>query len=133
MRIHFVRSRPLWLLLTSTALLAVATAPVHGQFRLFHGTRPDYCPPPPCPTPPVQEPAPTPPGPPSETKPPAPTAPAPAPTVTEPSISPEARAATGTGTVALAAPAFKGDQVPIVAIAFGPPQNPNGGCGAAGP
>ena len=52
--------------------------------------------------------------------------PAPAPTVTEPSISPEARAATGTGTVALAVPGFKGDQVPIVAIAFGPPQSPNG-------
>jgi hypothetical protein len=126
MRVLFAKARLSCLLLTSTALLAVTTAPVHGQFKLFHGTRPDYCPPQPCPTPPVPEAVPTPPGKPSEAKPPETTAPSEAAMTAPPTISPLEAAATGTGTVALAVPGFKGDQVPIVAIAFGPPQQPNG-------
>jgi hypothetical protein len=122
MRVYSVKSRPLWLLLTSTALLAAA-APAQGQFKLFRGPRPDSCSQPPCPAPPLPQPAPAPLPPPSEAKPP--TTPTPPPPPIEPSISPEAAAATGTGAVALAIPSFKGDQVPIVAIAFGPPQQPS--------
>ncbi len=131
MRIAVVNGRPLWLVVAGAALLAGPAAPVHGQFRVFHGTHPEVCPPQPCPTPTIPEPAPTPPGAaPTETKPPTTTTPAPTPPAptpaTEPSISPEAAAATGTGAVALAVPNFKGDQVPITAIAFGPPQHPGG-------
>ncbi|HLJ95303.1 MAG TPA: hypothetical protein VKU02_19145 [Gemmataceae bacterium] len=132
MRIAVINFRPLWLVLVGAALVAGLAAPAHGQFRLFHGTRPEVCPPQPCPTPTTPEPAPTPPGTaPTQTKPPtttapAPTSPAPTPPATEPSISPEAAAATGTGAVALAVPNFKGDQGPITAIAFGPPQHPGG-------
>ena len=121
MRVRVTRYRLLPTIVVGGALLVLPVATVQGQFKLFPGTRPGCCPPPPCPMPGVQEPVPGPPtAAPPQAAPSTTVAPAPAPAPAEPSLPFESSLALGGANVAVA-PGMKGDLVPIPSIAFAPP------------